>query len=145
MPGYPVTHLQKGPNTLPSAIPALCLQSELAARDGPATALSLPLPSHLSEVTHLLSLTPRSPAGLQQLWPGERSLLAEQGSVIKYSRLVLPIADMCFLPAWEADGQRVGNPLSSENVAPGVQKSAFSQLLPMLCPSSQTHGHHGTE
>ena len=55
-------------------------------------------------------------------------VLAEQGSVIKYSRLVLPIADMCFLPAWEADGQRVGNPLSPENAAPGVQKSAFSQL-----------------
>lgn len=141
MPGYPVTHLQKGLNTLPSAIPALGLQSELAAGDGPATALSLPLPSHLSEVTHLQSLTPSSPVGLQQLWPAERSLLAKQGSVIKYSRLVLPVEDTCFLPAWEADGQRVGNAVSSENIAPGVQKSAFLQLLPMLCPSSQTHGH----
>lgn len=37
VPGYPVTHLQKGPSTLPSAIPALRLQSELAAGDGPAT------------------------------------------------------------------------------------------------------------
>lgn len=82
--------------------------------------------------------------GLQQLWPGERSLLAEQGSVIKDSRLVLPIADMCSLTTWEADDQRVGNPLSSENAAPGGQKSTFSQLLPMLCPCAQTHGHHRT-
>lgn len=82
--------------------------------------------------------------GLQQLWPGEHSLIVEQGSMIKDSRLVLPTADMCSLTTWEADDQRVGNPLSSENAAPGGQKSTFSQLLPMLCPCAQTRGHHRT-
>lgn len=37
VPRYPVTHLQKALTTLSSATPALCLQTELAAGDGPGT------------------------------------------------------------------------------------------------------------
>lgn len=37
VPRYPVTHLQKALTTLPSATPALRLQTELAAGDGPGT------------------------------------------------------------------------------------------------------------
>lgn len=51
--------------------------------------------------------------------------------MMKYFKLVLPRAETCFFTALEAH-DRVGNPVSSGDSAPSVQKPAFSQCLPML-------------